>query len=84
MPRTAKIISIPRPAPGSFNKHRPAGALLQAQVAHLQKALIKHHADVEKLLAIDLNEIMTEAEVADYAKRVTALLHPHHAKHPPK
>jgi hypothetical protein len=30
-------------------------------------------------LAIDLKEIQTEAEVADYAKRITALLHPHSA-----
>ncbi|HXR17269.1 MAG TPA: hypothetical protein VN777_13835 [Terriglobales bacterium] len=82
MPRTSKIISIPKPAPGSFNKQRPAGTLLQAQVVHLQKALIKHHADVERLLAIDLKEIRTEAEVADYARRITALLHPHHAKQP--
>lgn len=80
MPRTSKLISIPRPAPGSFNKNRPAGALLQAQIAHLQKALVKHHAEVERLLAIDLREIRTEAEVADYARRITALLHPHHPK----
>ena len=44
MPRTSKIIIVPKPAPGSFNKHRPAGSLLLAQAAHLQKALIKHHA----------------------------------------
>ena len=80
MPRTSKIISIPKPAPGSFNKHRTAGALLQAQVAHLHRALIKHHAKVEGLLAIDLKEIKTEAEVGDYAQRITALLHPHHVK----
>lgn len=80
MPRTRKIIVIPKPAPGTFNKNRPAGALLQAQITHLQKALVKHHADVERLLARDLKEIKTEAEVADYARRITALLHPHHAK----
>lgn len=80
MPRTSKIVFIPKPAPGSFNKHRPAGSLLLAQAAHLQKALIKHHADVEVLLAIDLKEIKTEAHVSDYAKRITAILHPHHAK----
>jgi len=80
MPRTKKIIQIWRPAPGSFNKHRPAGTLLQAQVAHLQKALVKHHAEVEALLAIDLKEIRTEAEVAEYARRVSRLLHPHHVR----
>jgi hypothetical protein len=84
MARTSKIIRIPRPAPGSFNKHRPAGALLQAQLAHLREALVKHHAEVERLLAVGLKEIRTEAEVADHAKRITALLHPHHAKQPVK
>jgi 16S rRNA U516 pseudouridylate synthase RsuA-like enzyme len=81
MPRTSKIIPIPRPAPGSFNKHRRAGTLLLAQAAHLQKALIKHHAEVERLMAIDLKEIVTEFDVSEYARRVTALLHPHHARH---
>ena len=80
MPRTSKIIMVPKAAPGSFNKHRPAGTLLQTQAAHLHKALIKHHADVERLLAIDLKEIRTEAEVADYSRRITSLLHPHLAK----
>jgi hypothetical protein len=80
MPRTSKIVFVPKPAPGSFNKHRPAGTLLLAQSAHLQKALIKHHAEVEALLAIDLREIRTEADVSDYAKRITAILHSHHAR----
>jgi hypothetical protein len=80
MPRTSKIISIPRPAAGSFNKNRPAGSLLLAQAAHFQKVLIKHHAEVEALLAIDLREIKTEAECSDYARKVTAILHHHHAK----
>ena len=80
MPRTSKVIVVPKPAPGSFNKHRRAGSLLLAQAAHLQKALIKHHADVETLMSIDLAEIKTEEDVSKYAKRITALLHPHHAK----
>jgi len=80
MPRTSKIIRVPKPAPGSFNKHRPAGSLLVAQAVHLQKALIKHHAEIEVLLAIDLKEIRTEADVSDYARRVTRVLHAHHAR----
>lgn len=75
MPRNAKVVVIPRPAPGSFNKNRRAGKLLQAQVAHLQKALVKHHAEVVKLLAIDLREVKTEGEVAEYAREITAILH---------
>ena len=84
MPRTSKIIIVPKPAPGSFNKLRPAGSLLLAQAAHLQKALVKHHAEVERLLAIDLLEIKTEADVSNYAKQITALLHSHHARRRPR
>ena len=84
MPRAGRIIKAPQPAEGSFNKHRPAGILLLSQVAQLREGLIKHHADVEALLAINLNEIKSEAEVADYAKKVTALLHPHHTRKIPK
>jgi hypothetical protein len=80
VPRTSKIVLVPKPALGSFNKHRPAGSLLLAQAAHLQKALIKHHAEVEALMAIDLREIKTEADVSDYARRITSLLHPHHGR----
>jgi hypothetical protein len=81
MPRTAKIIPVPTPAPGSFNKHRRAGTLLRSQLVHLRETLVKHHAEVERLLAISSHELETEAEVADYAKRVTAILHPHKARH---
>ena len=79
MPRTSKIIPIPKPAPGSFNKNRRAGLLLQAQAAHLQKALMKHHAEVVALLAVDLKELGTEGEVSDFARKITAILHHHHS-----
>jgi hypothetical protein len=75
MPRTSKIVVIPKPAPGSFNKNRAAGKLLQAQVMHLRKALAKHHAEVVAILAVDLREIKTEGEVGDYVERITAILH---------
>ena len=76
MPRTTNIIKVQRPATGSFNKNRPAGVLLQNQVAQLRQRLVKHHAEVEALLAIGLDEIETEAEVADYSRKVISLLHP--------
>ena len=80
MPRTSKIVSIPKPARVASNNYRPAGALLQAKVSLLHKALVKHHAEVERLLAIDLSEIMTELDAADYAERVVPLLYPHHVR----
>jgi hypothetical protein len=84
MPRTSKIIRIPRPAPGSFNKNRRAGALLRSQVVHLQKALVKHHAEIVELLAIDMNEIRTEGEVSEYARKVTRVLHQRSGSKPAK
>lgn len=75
MPRTSKIVKVPRPKEGSFNKNRRAGKLLQAQVAHLRSALIKHHAEVQALLAFDPSEVRTEGEVGKYVERVTAVLH---------
>jgi len=75
MPRTSKIVVIPRPAPGSFNKNRRAGKLLQTQVMHLHRALVKHHAEVVALLAIDPKEVDTEGKVGEYAKRITEILH---------
>jgi hypothetical protein len=80
MPRTSSIVRIPKPAPGSFNKNRRAGKLLQTQVIHLRNALVKHHAEVVALLAIDSSELRTEGEVGDYARKITAILHHHHAK----
>jgi hypothetical protein len=81
MPRTSSLVQVPKPAPGSFNKDRPAGKLLQAQVTHLRKAMVKHHAEVVTLLAdavtllaIDPDEIRTEGEVSEYARKITAIL----------
>ncbi len=77
MERKFKTIELPKPPAEAFNKNRPAGKLLQAQIAHLRKALTKHYADVMAILAIDLREIRTEGDVSDYAKKVMAILHPH-------
>ena len=82
MPRTTKIIRIPTPAPGSFNRNRTAGKLLQAQTLHLREALIRHLEELTNVLAIDLKSLRTEGEVSAYVKKVTAILHPHGAKHP--
>jgi hypothetical protein len=82
MPRTRNIINIPKPAPGSFNKNRPAGKLLQAQLMHLREGLIQHLAKVVELLATDLTAIKTEGEVSAYAHKVTRILHPLGAKRP--
>ena len=63
MVRSKRIIPVPQPAPGSFNKDRPLmkNTLLLNQVMHFQK--------VER-------ERMTEGQASEYIQRMTAILHP--------
>jgi hypothetical protein len=77
----ANVIQVPRPAPGSFNKNRPAGRLLMSQTQHIREALIKHLEEVAKVLAVDIRSLRTEGEVSDYVRQATAILHPQGVKH---
>lgn len=63
MPRSKKLIEVTRPAPGSFNPHRPLSknTLLLHQVKHFQ--------EIERAN-------MTEGQAAEYIRRMTAQLHP--------
>jgi len=81
MATPANVIQVPKPAPGSFNKNRPAGKLLTSQTRHIREALIKHLEEVARVLAIDIRSLSTEGEVSDYVRQATAILHPHGAKH---
>lgn len=67
------VIKVPRPAPGSFHKHRPISDLLKNQ--------IKHFYEAEKSLppgsrtGVDVQGIRTEHEAAAYIEKVTLRLH---------
>jgi hypothetical protein len=63
MPRSKRIVPIPQPDAGSFNKDRPLikNTLLLNQVKHFQ--------EVERTL-------MTEGQASEYIQRITGLLHP--------
>jgi hypothetical protein len=69
-------IRILKPAPGSFNKLRP--------VSHLLKSQVKHLLESEKVLphdqrsGVQLAQIKTEAQAAEYIRKVTAKLHSRH------
>ena len=68
-------IRVPIPQPSSFNKDRPAGCLLQAQLRHF------HHAESARLAKEKRDgrkpeDILTESEAADYIAKITKLLHP--------
>jgi len=87
MARKRRVVPIPKPPKSAFDKNRPAGALLRAQAVHLRHALAKHVQKVARhlnrvgeLLATDLDTIKTEGHVSEYAKRVTAVLHPRGGK----
>ncbi len=77
-------INVPAPEPGSYNKDRPAGKLLQAQALHLREALIKHLEDLAAVLSIDLRSLKTEGDVSSYVHRATVILHLRGAKPPRK
>ena len=69
------FIRVPLPAPSAFNKNRPAGCLLQAQLHHF------HHAESarlpkEKRDARSPDHKYSEAEAAEYIAKITKLLHP--------
>lgn len=87
MARKRRVVPIPKPPKSAFNKNRPAGTLLRAQAVHLRHALARyvqkvarHLNKVGALLATDLDAVKTEGDVSEYAKRVTAILHPHGGK----
>ncbi|MFZ0302435.1 MAG: hypothetical protein WAL75_07110 [Terracidiphilus sp.] len=74
-------IRVPMPPASAFNKDRPAGCLLQAQVRHF------HHAESARLPKEKRDgrrpeEIRTEADAAAYIAKITKLLHPQRRRKP--
>jgi hypothetical protein len=80
MSTPSNIIQVPKPPREAYNKDRPAGKLLRAQIVHLREALIKHLEHVAVTVAIDPRSIQSEGEASAYIERCTAILHPHAAK----
>lgn len=75
LPGDYTSIRVPMPPASAFNKDRPAGCLLQAQVLHF------HHAESARLPKEKRDgrrpeDIRTEAEAAAYIAKITKLLHP--------
>lgn len=81
LPSDYTSIRVPIPPPSAFNKNRPAGCLLQAQLRHF------HHAESARLPKEKRDgrrpeDIRTEAEAAAYIAKITKLLHPQHRRKP--
>ncbi|MGB7726402.1 MAG: hypothetical protein WBL50_00115 [Candidatus Acidiferrum sp.] len=70
-------IPVPKTPKESFNPDRVASSLLRLQALHLQEALAKHVGEIAAVLSINPYKLRTEKELGDYAKKVTAILHPH-------
>jgi hypothetical protein len=74
-------IRVPIPPASAFNKERPPGLLLQAQLQHFRHAesarLPKKKRDGRRPEDID-----TEAKAADYIAKITQLLHPQRRRKP--
>jgi hypothetical protein len=75
----SQVISVPKTDPSAYNPNRPAGKLLLSQTKHLREALINHLREVATMVAIDINSLKTEGDVSTYARKATAILHPHGA-----
>jgi hypothetical protein len=71
-------IKVPRPAPGSFHKHRPISDLLKNQIRHFREAEMKLPA--QQRTGVDVDAIKTEHETAEYIRKITAALHSTGAK----
>lgn len=70
-------ITVPKTPKESFNPDRTASHLLRSQAVHLQQALAKHVGEIASVLTINPYQLRTEKEFGEYAKKVTAILHPH-------
>ena len=72
-------IRVPIPPASAFNKDRPIGLLIQAQLKHMFHAesarLPKEKRDGRRP-----KDIHTEAEAASYIAAITKLLHPQRRK----
>lgn len=76
MAKRSNVVRVPRPSSESFNKNRllSSNTLLESQFHHFR--------DVEKTLPLkhrtgmDASKIKTQAEAAEFIRKVTEHLHP--------
>lgn|SRR5262249_45036808 len=66
-------VKVPRPAPGSFHKHRPISDLLKTQIEHFHE--VEMTWPEGKRTGTDCHSIKTELEAAAYLKKMTAIMH---------
>jgi hypothetical protein len=74
------VIPVPKPPKKAFNVDRPISNLLRNQLEHLQRA--EFRLPIKQQTNIYINAIKTEAEAADYIRRVTQAIHDAHGVRP--
>jgi len=70
------VIHVPRPKPSAMNPDRPANALLQAQMEHLQHA--ERRLPLRYRSKTYTRAIKTEGEAAAYIRDITEAIHQAH------
>jgi len=80
LPDRTNVVKIPRPKPSSYNPNRPLvkNTLLLHQVKHFLEAEKK--LPPEQRTGAKLEDVRTEADAAEYVRKVTAIFHPRVAK----
>jgi hypothetical protein len=68
-------IDVPKPPDSARNPQRPVSDLIKAQLRHVQ------HAENARLphgkrSGVDIRDLKTEGQAAEYIRQVTLLLHP--------
>ena len=75
MATPSNVVNVPKPAAGTFNKHR----LIEKNTLLLNQ--LKHFREVEKTLpaeqqsGMNSDDIKTEAQLAEYVGKLTKFLH---------
>lgn len=67
-------IAVPQPPPNSSNPDRSISTLLQEHIQHIHE--VEMTLPPEQQTGIDINEIRTQRQAADYIGKVTAVIHP--------
>jgi hypothetical protein len=69
-------VRVPKPSSSAYNPNRPLekNALLQSHVTHLQHAEMQ--LPPEQRTGVEIRDIKTEGEAAEYIRKVTSRLHP--------
>jgi len=66
--------TVPKPAQGACNKHRPISDLLRSQMKHFRE--LEKTWPAGKQTGIDIELVKTESEASTYIRKITAILHP--------